>query len=442
MPPRRAKSPSARSNEKQTNLSAFDVSADDGSLLHSHFGEATAAPAPTNKKGGGILSELSSVFLPEGYPHSVRPEYFRFQCYDTLQAACSYLRNILTTAAILRGSGVGDAEASAAAAAMAWVLRDGVGMFGSLIFSYGVGGGFDRNVKEWRLFADVINDVGLTLDMLAPLAGRGTGFTMVAALGAACKTICGMTAGATRASITAHFALQNNLADVSAKEGAQETAVTLLGLVLGSFLARQLGDSALTTWIAFISLTLLHVWANWKGVGCLALATLNVQRATIVCDDWVKDSTLRYPFETATRESPLGPLYLSLRGPRLGVSISALIDAKSDADGGAAALRALNRIFDGEEFLLRVGRDGRVCIALRPGATGATLLKALLCCSWLAARERTPGLQLDELQALHEAKERTANAWPLWKGELLKCGWEEAAVRLDHAGATRVVVEA
>ena len=68
MPPRRAKSPSARSNEKQTNLSAFDVSADDGSLLHSHFGEATAAPAPTNKKGGGILSELSSVFLPEGYP--------------------------------------------------------------------------------------------------------------------------------------------------------------------------------------------------------------------------------------------------------------------------------------------------------------------------------------------------------------------------------------
>ena len=111
MPPRRAKSPSARSNEKQTNLSAFDVSADDGSLLHNHFGEATAAPAPTNKKGGGILSELSSVFLPEGYPHSVRPEYFRFQCYDTLQAACSYLRNILTTAAILRGSGVGDAEA-------------------------------------------------------------------------------------------------------------------------------------------------------------------------------------------------------------------------------------------------------------------------------------------------------------------------------------------
>ena len=32
------------------------------------------------------------------------------------------------------------------------------------------GSNFDWNCKEWRLFADVINDVGLTLDMLAPLA--------------------------------------------------------------------------------------------------------------------------------------------------------------------------------------------------------------------------------------------------------------------------------
>lgn len=49
--------------------------------------------------------------------------------------------------------------------------------------------------------------------MIAPLAGP-TGFPFVAALGAACKTICGMVAGATRASITAHFALSGNLADV------------------------------------------------------------------------------------------------------------------------------------------------------------------------------------------------------------------------------------
>ena len=102
-------------------------------------------------------SEICSIFLPAGYPESVRPEYLRFQAYDTLQAACSYLRNILTTSAILRGAGVGAGAASPMAAAIAWVLRDGVGMFGSLVFSYAVGGGFDRNVKERRLLSSNTN---------------------------------------------------------------------------------------------------------------------------------------------------------------------------------------------------------------------------------------------------------------------------------------------
>jgi hypothetical protein len=69
------------------------------------------------------------------------------------------------------------------AAAITWVLRDGVGMFGSLVFSYAVGAQFDVSVKEWRLFADLINDVGLTLDMFAPFGGP-RGFVVIAALGA------------------------------------------------------------------------------------------------------------------------------------------------------------------------------------------------------------------------------------------------------------------
>jgi hypothetical protein len=39
-------------------------------------------------------------------------------------------------------------------------------------------------------------------------------------------------AGATKGVITLHFALTNNVADLAAKEGTQETLVTLLGLSL------------------------------------------------------------------------------------------------------------------------------------------------------------------------------------------------------------------
>lgn len=37
----------------------------------------------------------------------MREEYLAYQGWDTVQALCSYLRGILTTKAILEGSGVG-----------------------------------------------------------------------------------------------------------------------------------------------------------------------------------------------------------------------------------------------------------------------------------------------------------------------------------------------
>jgi len=50
---------------------------------------------------------LKSIFLPIGYPKTVPPEYFRFQCWNLLQDFCSYLRGIMSTQAILQGMGVG-----------------------------------------------------------------------------------------------------------------------------------------------------------------------------------------------------------------------------------------------------------------------------------------------------------------------------------------------
>ena len=48
-------------------------------------------------------SFLKSTFLPEGYPHTVPPEYLTFQMWNLIQDFCSYLRGILSTQAILEG---------------------------------------------------------------------------------------------------------------------------------------------------------------------------------------------------------------------------------------------------------------------------------------------------------------------------------------------------
>lgn len=60
--------------------------------------------------------------------------------------------------------------------------------------------------------------------------------------------------------------------DIHAKEGTQETAVTLVGLVAGMQCANYLNDSSSATWITFVLLTALHVYANWKAMSVLVRA--------------------------------------------------------------------------------------------------------------------------------------------------------------------------
>jgi hypothetical protein len=50
---------------------------------------------------------------------------------------------------------------------------------------------------------------------------------MDANIGSVCRSLCGVSAGATRAALMGHFARTDNVADISAKEGIQETAGTL-----------------------------------------------------------------------------------------------------------------------------------------------------------------------------------------------------------------------
>ena len=39
-------------------------------------------------------------------------------------------------------------------------VRDILGMAGGIMFAYAAGSNFDSNAKQWRLFADIMNDLG------------------------------------------------------------------------------------------------------------------------------------------------------------------------------------------------------------------------------------------------------------------------------------------
>ena len=71
--------------------------------------------------------------------------------------------------AVLKGVGVGDDSATALAATVTWLLRHGAGMVGQIVFTWVQGSNLDHDCKKWRLFADVLNDSAMLIELCAPL---------------------------------------------------------------------------------------------------------------------------------------------------------------------------------------------------------------------------------------------------------------------------------
>ncbi|MCO5555262.1 hypothetical protein L7F22_008806 [Adiantum nelumboides] len=245
-------------------------------------------------------ASLTSAFLPEGYPDSVTSDYLGFQFWDTLQGLSTYIRSMLSTNALLSGIGVGKASATVIGATFQWFLRDFTGMLGGVIFTIYQGSNLDCKAKQWRLTADFMNDIGMLMDLISPLFPRL--FITILCLGSLARSITGVASGATRAALTQHFALQQNAADISAKEGSQETAATLMGMLVGMLLAEVTSGHVGAIWLCFLALTGFHMFANYKAVRCLHLTSLNKDRTRIVLQAYLETEKVLTPSDVSSRE--------------------------------------------------------------------------------------------------------------------------------------------
>lgn len=248
---------------------------------------------PTTKRRPSALKFLQQTFLPSGYPHSVPAEYIIFQSWNLLQDLCSYLRGIMATKAILIGMGVGRADVTAIQATIHWILRDGASLVGGLLFTSLNSYNFGQNVKLWRLFADMINNVGITLNILAPMSRRW--FLPLICIGSLCTALCGVAAGATGAAINAHWGSKGSIAEVLAKNNAQHTAVSLFGLSLSipfAHFAERIPP--LYMWILYTILTTVHMASNYIAMRVLALTSLNIARYELLLDRFLSHTSIQY----------------------------------------------------------------------------------------------------------------------------------------------------
>ena len=250
-----------------------------------------------------LLQGLRDVFLPEGYPNSVSRDYIAYQFWDTMQAFCSSITNILAAQGVLKGSGVGDIKATAMAATITWLLKSGSGMLGSILFAWARGSHLDCYCKQWRLTADVLNDFATCVEILAPSVGPDYFLFVMCAAGIA-KSIVGVAGGSTRAAVTSHQAIQANMGDVSAKDGSQETLVNLSALIIGLVMIPFVNENIVIIWFLYILLTALHLYGNYRAVRALKMEFVNLLRLQIIIRHYLRHGEI-LSIEKTNNEEPL-----------------------------------------------------------------------------------------------------------------------------------------
>ncbi|KAI3467248.1 hypothetical protein Pfo_023911 [Paulownia fortunei] len=365
-----------------------------------------------------ISRRILDAFVPEGFPSSVTPDYVPFQIWDSLQGLSTYMRTMLSTQALLSAIGVGEKSATVIGATFQWFLRDLTGMLGGILFTFYQGANLDSNAKMWRLVADLMNDLGMLMDLVSPLFPSA--FVFIVCLGSISRSFTGVASGATRAALTQHFALQNNAADISAKEGSQETVATMIGMALGMLLARITMGHSMAIWFCFLSLTIFHMYANYKAVRCLSLATLNCERSSILLFHYMETGQVLSPKQVSVMEHVL-PLWMTSwkenrvkylhQWVRLGVRISSL-NSDEVVDLSCLASSYYNK---GKYMLL--ARKSTISVIMHRDSTAADVLQAFMHALVLAKLD-------DKDRSMHfESQSWMAKNYEVFVIKLQSLGW-------------------
>ncbi|KAJ2859611.1 hypothetical protein GGH94_006009 [Coemansia aciculifera] len=230
-------------------------------------------------------TSLMKPFLPADYKNTVTPEYIHYTKWQFVHNTLGSASGVLATQAMLYAMGLG-AGALPLSAAINWVLKDGFGQLGGVIYATMVGQKFDSDPKHQRFWSAVWLQSATWLEMLTPLAPHL--FLLIGSVANIGKNISWLAMSATKASINKTFCRKENLGDLTAKSGSQATAAGLLGTAVGVLIGATMDVSVYTLIVGFVPLSLISLWGNYKSLLYAITPTLNVERARLMIEDAVR----------------------------------------------------------------------------------------------------------------------------------------------------------
>ncbi|KAE9596839.1 hypothetical protein Lal_00007299 [Lupinus albus] len=348
---------------------------------------------------------FTRLMLPEGFPNSVTSDYLEYSIWRGFQGIASQVSGVLATQALLYAVGLGKG-AIPTAAAINWVLKDGIGYLSKILLS-NFGRHFDVNPKGWRLFADLLENAAFGLEMCTPAFPFL--FVPIGAVAGASRSAAALIQASTRSCFFAGFAAQRNFAEVIAKGEVQGMTSKFIGIVLGIGLGNSIGSSTPLYLACFSVVTWIHMYCNLKSYQAIQLRTLNPYRASLVFSEYLLSGQAP-PVKEVNDEEPLFPavpilnetfankvqsIALSSEAKdaasviehrlQLGSKLSEIVNSKE------AAL-ALFKLYKNEGYIL-AEHMGKFCVALKENCSSLDMLKALFQVNYLYWLENNAGIR-------------------------------------------------
>ncbi|KAK4438414.1 protein root UVB sensitive 6 [Sesamum alatum] len=310
-----------------------------------------------------LMAFIRSYVVPEGFPDSVTPSYVPYMTWRALKHFFGGAMGVFTTQTLLSSLGVSRNRAAPGAVAINWILKDGAGRVGKMLFAR-QGKKFDYDLKQLRFAGDLLMELGAGVELATAAVPHL--FLPLACAANVAKNVAAVTSTSTRTPIYKAFAKGENIGDVTAKGECVGNIADLLGTGLSILISKR-NPSLFTT---FALLSCGYVMSSYQEVKSVVLHTLNRARFTVAVESFLKTGRVPSLQEGNSMESIFVPPWKQHRPIVLGPRFK---DAFQDPN----SYLAVEPIFEKERYIITYNPSkGNIYALFKDQAKSDDILKA------------------------------------------------------------------
>ncbi|CAA0814338.1 Protein root UVB sensitive 4 [Striga hermonthica] len=337
------------------------------------------------------VSAVRNFFLPR----EVSDNYLEYVKWKFLHRVFSSALQVLATQAMFRAIGIGYSRSLPSAAALNWVLKDGLGRLSRCIYTASLASAFDTNLKRVRFATSFLFSLSIGVELLTPIFPKY--FLLLATLANIAKQISLGCHLATGSAVHRSFAIADNLGEVSAKAQIQTVCFDNVGLLLSATLNIMFRNNqrllAALPFVVYPIFSGVDLYGIYQGLKHVHLQTLTKDRLESILKIWIQLRYIPSPDEVSTKEgigllwrkdSELLPVRIGILNPKknkaFAMSTLSMMTLKSlkDEDSYFICLESLNY---GSRIM-----DHGILICLREGAQTSDVIMGLLQACYLRNR--------------------------------------------------------